>query len=367
VSPLNLFRGRKTIADISIGQLDVMDDSSAIHILWNSFKRMGISDVLSHKDVLDRALGRASNALSLHTRGHRELGSGDIERLTECVAPVCQLLSLDRPPLCYRASEFLWNMGDARALPEMLSLFHEVNKPGFPLGKSPYSDIAAHIIRYFRFVPDPSEAEELLQFYERAIELQKRDFNDYIDSSGKWMVYLTEVLAQMATITGDSRFARALLEMGWTSLGERRIALAGHALDYARNCLVNFFREGPPFSVEFVAGFTTDELWRIDWLFNEHCDGARALEFWDVILANVDRFPFTSEDWSKCCYATGMALYYIEFPYAQRRQAWDDARAITNRCEQADLFFQKSIEYAQEWTSGDRIIPNPCLKILQRD
>lgn len=266
MSALNLLRGGKTIADASTGQLDLMDDTAVIFILWNSFKGMGMSDVLTHEDVLSRVLGRASSAVHDHERGHRELGGGNMDRLMECVAPACQLLRLDRPPLCYRASEFLMRMADARALPAMLSLLREMNEPGFPLGKSPYSDIAAQVIRYFRLVPDASEAEELLNFYERAIELQERDLNEFIDSSGKWMVSLIEVLAQMATMTGDSRFARALLDMGWTSLGGRRPSLAGHMVDLARQCLARSLRDGPPFTVEFVAGFTTDELWCIDWL-----------------------------------------------------------------------------------------------------
>ena len=58
MSALNLLRGRKTIADVSAGQLDLMDDTAVILIPWNSFKRMGMSDVLTHEGVLSKVLGQ---------------------------------------------------------------------------------------------------------------------------------------------------------------------------------------------------------------------------------------------------------------------------------------------------------------------
>jgi protein-S-isoprenylcysteine O-methyltransferase Ste14 len=69
---LNLLRGRKTIADVSAGQLDSMDDTAVILILWSACKRMGGSDVRTREDVLSKVLGQTSSAIHDHERRHRE-------------------------------------------------------------------------------------------------------------------------------------------------------------------------------------------------------------------------------------------------------------------------------------------------------
>jgi hypothetical protein len=215
----------------------------------------------------------------------------------------------------------------------MISFFGEIVKPDVPICKWPICGTISRVLTYFYRVPDSRVIDNLLKLWSREEEWK--------ECRTRFLVSMIDTSAKLAEKSKDARLVKSLVHIADT--------LGGDFSRKARKEILLFFSDAANLNMQHLSDFTRKEIGFIGWtLFCEKM-WSRAIEFWDLVLSNMDRFSFTTEEISRSWYKKGLAVFYNSFP---RELKGGDSR-VTDKHEQANTCFQRSIEYAKEWTEYD--------------
>lgn len=341
----NFLRGN-IISNVTIEEVDKLPPGKLLQLLLNSYKKMNISGLLEGKKVTYRVISRLESELASHNRGGKKLKSKDLEKYLEIVIPITELLKTDDPQMHYYASEFLLRIRDERVSDEMISFFSELVKPDIPICKWPYCGTVGRVLEYLKYFPDRRVIDDLLTLLGREEEWRK-----CVTRFASRMIYLS---IKLTDEFNDLRLVKSLINCSKSR--------GGGYDEPAVEWLLHYFSKSSNVNGQLLSNLTYEEVHHIRWLYFKHRRWSNAMIFLDFVLNNIDILNLSDEQISKLWYEKGLAVFYKNFP----REGGQEHR-VTDKHEEANKYFERSIEYASEWTKGDSTkTANKSIEVLEK-